>query len=302
LRQATRDVWVAFSEPLEGIVLSIYADVKSLPTTGMGNLLPGPQSAALLPFRRPDGTLAAAAEKSAEWNHVRNGSCLSYPTCVWPTGKPGSGAPCFAHKGWRSSEANLGKLNGLGGPLKLTRDDVAALIFRELERFEGILLGYFPELPRVPVAAELGLFSMAWALGPHFAKTWPKFAAAFRAQDFRTCAEQCSMKGGGTIVQRNAKNRKLFLEAAKVLEVGADLDVLWGDREPEPKRQAVPAQVDVADQLTEEAERLGLYPEVVEPEPAPVSDRPLECAPVPAPVSLLSTLLAWLVALFVKRG
>jgi hypothetical protein len=286
MRPENRAVWVAFSEPLEGMVYSIYADVKSLPTTGMGNLLPTPQSATLLPFRRPDGSLATATQKAAEWTHVRHGCCLSYPTCGWPSlTDPRTGRPCFAHKGWKASELHLGALNGLGGPLKLRRADVDALIFQKVDQFYGILCKYFPELPSWPVKAELAVMSMAWALGPHFPRTWPKFSEAARAQDFDACGVHCLIRGAGTIVQRNAKNAALFAAAANEMRAA----VVLAD---EPIEVVIEAIEEAPQETTEVVEDTEREPEAVKVD---VSDQ----APVPA--SGLAAFLAWLVGWFVTR-
>lgn len=234
MRAAVRKIFVEFNEPLEGIVYSIYADIKSLPTTGMGNLLPTSRSAQLLPFRRPDGSLATAVEKAAEWDDIVRGACGAkalpgkpdaYKDCLWVGKKhPQTGRPCFAHLGWRASE-------GAKVRLKLSRADVDALVNSELTRFWRELKTYFPDIDTWPAAAQLGLLSMAWALGPAFSVRWPRFTRAARVRDFATCSRECSMQGGGTIPTRNARNRQLFEEAAVVESHKLDPEVLhWPNR------------------------------------------------------------------------
>ena len=229
MRAVIPTVWVDINEPLEGIVLSMYADRRSLVTTGMGNLLSTARQAALLPFRRPDGSLATGAEKEAEWHDILAGCCKSkgvpgdpqaWERCAWP-GKvnPKTGRGCFAHQGWRVSDAAKPRL-------RLTRADVDALVGHELRRMWGELIKFFPDAHTWPAAAQLALLKMSWALGPAFCKTWPKFTAAALKRDFLECARHCTMKGGGTIVQRNAINVSLFTEAHHVEHLGLDPDVL----------------------------------------------------------------------------
>jgi hypothetical protein len=233
MRAAVRKSFTKFTEPFEGIVLSFYCCVKSLPTFGLGNMVPSAQAAALHPFCRPDGTLATAAEKSREWHYTKNGACGAVSTkddpnghqrCRWPhKASPATGLGCFAHRGWKVAAAALGQLNGFGAPLRVTRAYVDALTEKELTRFWGILRTYFPDIDAWPAPAQLGLLSMAWGLGPAFSPKWPKFTAAAKRRDFYTCAVECVIRNSA----RNGVNADLFLAAARVDELGADLDTLW---------------------------------------------------------------------------
>ena len=231
MRPTVRAAFVGFSEPLEGIVYSIYADVKSLPTTGMGNLLTTPDTAAGLPFRRRDGSLATPDEKRAEWRDIRAGCCKAgeggddYRVCRWPEKKnPTTGAGCFAHRGWTASEAARPRL-------KLAHGDVVVLIHRELDRFWNILRQHFAEIDEWPADAQLGLLSMSWGLGPAFAPKWPRFTEAARSRDFLAAATECRMQGEGTIHKRNDRNKVLFRNASVVASGGHLPDRLWWPRD-----------------------------------------------------------------------
>jgi len=270
MRFSVRQSFTKFTEPFEGIVLSFYTCVKSLPTFGLGNYVPSAQAAMVHPFKRPDGTLATGAEKAREWHYTKNGACGARSTkadpeghrrCLWP-GRvhPDTGFGCFAHRGWRAAEAALGKLNGFGAPLRVERAYVDSLTERELDRFWNTLRGYLPDIDTWPAPAQLGLLSMAWGLGPHFPKAglgWPKFTAAAKARQFAVfkkaadgtyeldkdgeriviggCAYECVIRNSA----RNGVNADLFLAAARVDEVGADPDVLFMRPDEVPGERAL---------------------------------------------------------------
>ncbi|MFF0476587.1 peptidoglycan-binding protein [Streptomyces sp. NPDC004284] len=81
-----------------------------------------------------------------------------------------------------------------------------------LSEFEHYLLGRtdFEDLESWPADAQLGLFSMAWALGPAF--KFPKFQTAARQQDWLTTARESKMTetGNAGVIPRNVRNALLF--------------------------------------------------------------------------------------------
>jgi len=236
VRPVVRTGYTKFTEPYEGIVLSFYCCIKSLPTFGLGNMVPDAQTATIHPFMRPDGSHATAQEKRREWQLTKDGACGAMATkadpkghqkCLWPAEvNPKTGHGCFAHRGWKVAAYALGKLNGLGGPLRVTRAYVDDLTERELTRFWGILRGHLPDIDSWPASAQLGLLSMAWGLGPHFPQTggeWPRFAAAAKRRDFLGCAAESEIRNSA----RNEVNADLFRAAAQVEATGGDPDVLY---------------------------------------------------------------------------
>ena len=76
------------------------------------------------------------------------------------------------------------------------------------------------------VAAKPRAASMAWACGPGF--VFPQLAAALRAQDFRLACTHCTISEAGNpgIVPRNVLNRRLYLNAARVVEWKLDPEEL----------------------------------------------------------------------------
>lgn len=210
------DMWFEFSEPFEGRVLRLYADVIGLVSTGVGNLLdavgkdgkplPIDQAWRLvkakvleIPWELPGGGLASAREVEEAWRAVRS--------------DPRSAA--LGHKFSNSIAANR---------VRLTEAACDKLVLEKLREHDKILAARFKNWDDLPLEAQLATHSMAWGMGAGFPRKFPKFSAALEAGDFVTCSAQCAMAipigadgkpKPGTIVLRNKKNRELFLAAAR---------------------------------------------------------------------------------------
>ena len=200
MRSAVRANFVSFTAPLEGVVYWMYADVKNLITTGIGNLI-DPVAAALdLPWKRPDGSRATRDEIALAWHTVKDD----------PRAAP------------------LGHLYAARlTTLRLTPEDVSALVLGKLDANDTALRKRFPEWEQFPADAQLATHSMAWACGPAF--RFSKLEAALRARDFLLAAEECHMRTDGNpgIVPRNTANRILYRNAALV----RDPEVLYWPRD-----------------------------------------------------------------------
>jgi hypothetical protein len=231
VRPAVRRAFVSFTADLEGVVYSIYADIKGYLTTGIGNLIDSPDVAAALPFRHPNGRRATPDEIRAEWREIKAGCCLASgpgsTTCLWPGRRhPRTGRPCFQHCGWTASEKHA-------ATLKLTPADVAALVDRVRDQKWSQLAGFFPEAESWPGDAQLGILSMAWALGAAFAPRFPRLEAALRERDFLLAAEECSIVTSNNpgVIPRNRRNRILFRNAHVVHKGGLDHEALHWPRD-----------------------------------------------------------------------
>jgi hypothetical protein len=152
----------------------------------------------------------------------------------------GSGSPAdeaTKRQGWRDVHArqDLARAGHVAFKtvcnLRLSLADIRASVNSKLLSNIGILIGTFPRFPDWPADAQLGLLSMAWALGPAFPARWPKFTAACRALDFTSAAAECRMKevGNPGVIPRNNANQSLFQNASKVVnrENGYDPDRLY---------------------------------------------------------------------------
>jgi GH24 family phage-related lysozyme (muramidase) len=195
MQPVVRRAWRAFNEPLEGLVTWMYLDVKGLVTTGMGNLIDPLATALDLRWFHADGSLASAAEVRAEWTAMKDNVAL-------------------AHQGAHAAHA-LARLH-------LQDADINALILGRLDRDEAILKANtaFAAFEDWPADAQLGLLSMAWAMGPGFGRGFPHFAQACAARDFTTAAADCQMAvtGNPGLIRRNAANRQAFLFAGSATD------------------------------------------------------------------------------------
>jgi GH24 family phage-related lysozyme (muramidase) len=214
MKDSVRAAFVTFTAPLEGVVDHLYLDVKGLATVGVGNLVDPIQYALPLPFvHRVSGAPASRDEIAAEWLRVKNDASLAR----------------LGHRAARHATR-----------LCLTYEGIDLLVSRKLAQVDAHLAARFGGWETLPADAQLGVISMAWAAGPSF--RFPLFEAALRARDFAMCVRECRLKEEGNpgVVLRNAHNRTLFRNAARVGADGLDPDVLYWPRDLEDAVTALP--------------------------------------------------------------
>lgn len=183
-----------FNTPFEGAISFMYQDVKGLVTIGVGNLIDPVQLAQALPFRfKSDGTSASVDQITAEWQAIKNN-------------------PTLARAGYRACEPIT--------QLELSDDSINSLVAGRLAQNESFLKRqpWFQAFDAWPADAQMGLLSMAWAMGPGGPETFPKFCAACQKLDFVTAAAECKMDESGNpgLIPRNRANFTLFSNAAVV--------------------------------------------------------------------------------------
>jgi len=196
--ESVRDVWLAYSEPLESRVSWMYLDVFGYVTTGVGNLIDTVEQAQRLPWTL-DGTVATPAEIGYEWHRVK------------------AKAPGQIAANYR-------------GRLRLSDTAIDAMVWRQFDLNVRMLVGRFPDFAAWPADAQLGIMSLAWAVGAGLTE-WPKFCAACTGRDWRTAATESvinSTRNKGVIPRNNAQ-RRLFDNAAAVESAIVPLDptVVW---------------------------------------------------------------------------
>jgi hypothetical protein len=197
LHQSVREAFIPFSQPREGRVRFMYLDIKSLVSTGVGNLLDADNPSAfgsnphLLPdaftlgwFDKNTGTPASNAEIEQEYQTVKfSGTAL----------------------------ASLAQKEAITR-LRITDQAIDQLVMGKLNSFETTLRGRppFAGLDNWPADGQLGLFSMAWAMGPMF--NFPNFQAAAASGDWLKMARECRMSEAGNpgVIPRNVRNGLLF--------------------------------------------------------------------------------------------
>lgn len=202
--QSVQDAFVDFSTQFEGKVHFMYLDIKGLVTVGIGNLIDPVDAALNLPFvHKSDGSPASQDEIQTEWNTLKS-------------------QPDLAQKGYKACAPLTN--------LMLTDDSIAQLVTAKLNQFASTLqsTSEFSTMDSWPADAQLGLLSMAWAMGPAFGSSWPKFRAACAASDWSTAAANCRMSETGNpgLKPRNDADVLLFNNAAAVQTGGLDFSVL----------------------------------------------------------------------------
>lgn len=160
MRPAVEHSFTAFTSPLEGVTNFAYLDIKGLVTTAIGCLVDPVEAFLGLPWiRKGTGLPAGIDEQAAEWHRVKALTALA---------PHGGGA-------FKSS-----------AQLLLTIAGVEALVQRRLGLDDDYLNDIFPLYYQWPADAQLGLLSMAWAMGPAF--HFPLFAADSTRWDFAAAA------------------------------------------------------------------------------------------------------------------
>jgi GH24 family phage-related lysozyme (muramidase) len=202
--QSVQDAFMNFSTQFEGKVNFMYLDIKGLVTIGIGNLIDPVDVALQLPFvHKSDGSPASQDEIRNEWNTLKS-------------------QPDLAQKGFTACTPLTN--------LMLTDNSIAQLVTAKLNQFASTLktTSEFSNMDSWPADAQLGLLSMAWAMGPAFGASWPSFRAACAASDWSTAAANCQMNETGNpgLKPRNAADVLLFSNAAVVQANGLDFSVL----------------------------------------------------------------------------
>lgn len=156
MRQQLADQFVAMNGPLEGVLSFMYTDAENLVTTAMGFLLPTAQSALQLqPY----------------WGTSDQEVLDSYAAVA---------------AGGINSSVNAYKIPG--NTARLSPAGIQYATQLRINEDEPILKAGFPGYDDLNAYAQAGLWSMAWAMGPAFWKTFPAFTAAINAGNFKAAA------------------------------------------------------------------------------------------------------------------
>jgi GH24 family phage-related lysozyme (muramidase) len=199
---SVREVFPAFSSPLEDRIPYLYQDILGLVTIGIGNLVDSPDAVVTLSFVHKDsGTPASRDEIVAEWQLIKN-------------------APGLARAGHLAAK----RLH----TLELTDAAIDDLVYAKFDLNERRLAGFFPGWADWPADARLGAHSIAWS-GSYFPNRWPAFVKADNAGDWKEAAAQSHLDETGNpgLVPRNRADRQLFLNAAAVIARGLDPSLIY---------------------------------------------------------------------------
>jgi GH24 family phage-related lysozyme (muramidase) len=200
---SVRSSFNGFTKTFEGRVAWMYLDIKGLVTTGVGNLIDPVDAALALPFvHKGDNTPATKDEITSEWKNIK-------------------AKPDLAQKGYKACESITN--------LRLTDQSIDSLVDSKLTQNESVLKKSFPDWDKWPADAQLGVLSMAWALGAGFSGKWPKFTAAAKTGDWTAAAANCKIDTTGNpgVAKRNDADALLFKNAAAEVAKGLDQSKLY---------------------------------------------------------------------------
>lgn len=201
-RAAVRSAFLGWSRPLEGRVPFLYLDNADPPgpyvTIAEGNLVDPISTALDLPLMHPDGRPATRAEIAAAWATVKARTDL-------------------APRGGGSFHSVT--------DLRLTEESIDRIVMAKFDQVDAQLAKKFDDWDAWCCDGQLALFSWAWACGAN--AKYPKMIALLRAGDFEGAAAECTINPNkGTIILRNERNRVLLRNAARVVGMHLDPDVL----------------------------------------------------------------------------
>lgn len=205
------NAWHTFSTPLEGRVPHMYLDILGLVTCGVGNLIdPVSEALKVTWYRDSDGASAGENEVRAAWNALK-------------------ARPDLAKRHTSHARAVTG--------LHLRESDIDDLVMRRLRENEAYIKKTLPLFDSFPADAQLGILSMAWAVGAGFTKKFPTFTAAALKEDWMSARNACTIREDGNpgVVPRNRANRVCFANAALVKSHGMPLGVLHWPSVAEPR-------------------------------------------------------------------
>jgi hypothetical protein len=242
MRASVQPALLTLLNKFEGPTTWMYLDVGDLKdssvsgkvTTGIGDLIDaGPRQndpgtgwspALSLPWKNQDGSATSQEDIIAAWKAVKARQDLK---------RAGGGAS--------------GPFPALT-TIRLTQEGMNQLVQGKIAANDDTLRGYFPNYDSFPADAQLGLHSMAWALGPHFPETWKNFTNALNGAasttgtqgppDYATAAVQSHISNATDA--RNAANMQMFQNAHTVAEQNLNYDTVFYPGEPSGSGGATP--------------------------------------------------------------
>ena len=212
-----RNYAIEFLKEHEALVLCMYLDFRGLMTTGIGDLIDnevgdfGAVQAEINKFtwrKIKDNVVATATEIEAEWRKIKG--LISTGVHLKMNGK--------MFEDWAR------KQNPPLVTLQLNEDEyLKNNFFAKLDRFERSIKRtpneYFKDFADFPADAQLGIVSIAWGNGEYFAYGgWKNFRELAKAQNWRKIVDDKQYRWQNINEGREIATRKLFNNAANVVE------------------------------------------------------------------------------------
>ena len=212
MRDSVKAAWPATCKRFEGRLSTMYLDTKGLVTTGTGNLIDTVKAAQALPWLTKDGKAATAAQVEAEWKQIKARQSIK-----------GQGGYAYIKY----------------ATLHLAEDTIDRLLFAVTDKFWSTLKNTVKDLESFPADAQLALMDLAWQNGPAFLSTWNDTRKSVLVADFAKTASV--LKSSLKASPRTTFRVRLFKNAAAVLRLRLDPDVLWDTKTPTKPAGPVPA-------------------------------------------------------------
>lgn len=148
-----------------------YPDNAGNITIGRGNMLPNQSAFMWLDWRNPDGAVASSTQLQTAWLTLQSAAARvrSLGPKKWPGG------------GYYETLTSI----------RASRASIDALIQARLDENDRILRAQWPGWDAAKPNAQKALMRLAWALGPEFARRWPRLHQAWVAQEWHICAQEC---------------------------------------------------------------------------------------------------------------
>lgn len=207
LRASVAAAFTTFTGPFEGYCTWMYLDTKGLVTTGMGNLIDTIAGAQVLPWLTAGNKPASPSQIAAEWRQIKA----------------------------RQSSKNLGGYAfEKWATLHIEPAAINRLVAVKMADFAATIQAAYPTFGTAPADAQLAWLDMSWNYGPAFmdkkkangSYEWPNFRAAVRVSNWVSAAAAVPQ------TRRGQARSHLFLNAASVVALTIDPDILWLDRTP----------------------------------------------------------------------
>lgn len=206
MRPTVRAIFRRYSEKLEGRTRHPYCDKRDLVTVSIGCKIDPIDLAIDLPWMIGDRP-ATHAEIRDDWQSLKE---RSNEVSNWVASKQ---APLTS--------------------IRLTDEGVDGLLTRRLQaNYDYLRTNLMPGLGEFSADAQLGILSLAWAVGADFRATKPPrpaFISACNAQDWLAAKFHARLReiDNAGVVDRNRQHEILFDNALTVQERGLPPDWLW---------------------------------------------------------------------------
>ena len=206
MRDSVEAIFPTFSKKFEGRMAKMYPDINGDITVAVGNRIdPVNQAFGLGWVREQDGITASPQDVQRVWSLVKSRQDAKRRGGGWFQTLPGN-------------------------DILLPPSAIDALVDGKLRFNASDVLRFFPGFETFPAEAQLGILSMAWAMGDEKFREFPRFVAAANANKWDVAAIESHMQDDANpgLVPRNAANKLLFENADVVSRLGLDPDrITW---------------------------------------------------------------------------